>query len=249
MAKGSHDGPIEEFRRVTAAAMRAMARDAEISVTFTPDPASLQGEEAKLPLPSRDLPYEEVCVVRGESDALALRRRHHNVALHAERMPATPAAQALYDTVEQVRVESIGAEHMAGVANNLDAALEERCRTKGFARITERDQAPVAEAVALLAREAITGRQPPPSARQMVDLWRPFIESKIGPALGDLEKNLHDQAHFQDIVRRMLTDLGLADDELNASPDTDDSDGENQDSADGEQSGEGDSAANSGDAG
>ncbi len=240
MSKGNNDGPIEEFRRVTAAAMRAISRNAELSVTFTPDPASLHGDEARLPLPSRDLPYDEVCVVRGESDSLALRQRYHNAALHAERMPVTPAAQALYDTVEQVRVEAIGGEHMAGVASNLEAALEERCRTKGFARITEREQAPIAEAVAMLAREAITGRPPPPSARDMVDLWRPFIESKIGPALGDLEKNLHDQTHFQEVVRRMITDLGFADDELNASPEADESDGENQESADGEQSGEGD---------
>ena len=73
--------------------------------------------EAGIDRSRRDLPYEEVCVVRGESDALALRRRYHNPALHAERMPVTPAAQALYETVEQVRVESIGAEYMAGVAN------------------------------------------------------------------------------------------------------------------------------------
>jgi len=240
MARGNNDSPIEEFRRVTAAAMRAISRNAELSVAFTPDPASLLGDEARLPLPSRDLPYDEVCVVRGESDALALRQRHHNPVLHAEHMPVAPAAQALYDAIEQVRVESIGAEHMAGVANNLDAAIEDRCRTKGFARITERDQAPMADAVGLLAREAITGRKPPPSARNMVDLWRPFIEPKIGRALGDLEKNLHDQSHFQDVVRRMITDLGFADDEMNAAPETDDQDGENQESADGEQSGEGD---------
>ena len=93
MAKGSNDGPIEEFRRVTAAAMRAISRNAELSVTFTPDPATLLGDEARLPLPSRDLPYDEVCVVRGESDSLALRQRYHNPALHNERMPVTPAVE------------------------------------------------------------------------------------------------------------------------------------------------------------
>ncbi len=240
MVKGSNNDPIEEFRRVTAAAMRAISRNAELSVTFTPDAASLLGDEARLPLPSRDLPYEEVCVARGESDSLALRQRHHNSVLHSERMPVTSAAQALYDTVEQVRVEAIGAEHMAGVANNLDAAIEDRCRSKGYARVTEREQAPIAEAVGLLAREAITGRNPPPSARNMVDLWRPFIESKIGPTLGELEKNLHDQAHFQNVVRRMISNLGFADDEMNAAPETDDQEGENQESAEGEQTGEGD---------
>jgi cobaltochelatase CobT len=241
MAKGNNDGPIEEFRRVTAAAMRAIARNPELSVNFTPDPASLHSDEARLPLPSRDLPYDEVCVVRGESDSLALRQRYHDPVLHNQRMPSTAAAQALYETVEQVRVESIGAEHMTGVANNLDAALEDHCRTKGFARVTERDQVSIADAVGLLAREAITGRQPPPSARQMVDLWRPYIESKIGPTLENLGKNLHDQAHFQDVVRQIISDLGFADDEMNNAPEPDEADGENQDSAEGEQSGEGDS--------
>ena len=165
-------------------------------------------------------------------------------------MPATSIAQELYDTVEQVRVESIGAKYMTGVANNLDAALEERCRSKGFSRVTEREQVPIAEAVGLLAREAITGRQPPPSARQMLDLWRPFIESKAGPVLNELEKSLYDQAKFQDVVRKIITDLGFSDDEMNASQESDGAEGENQESGEGQQDGEneteGDSSATDG---
>ncbi len=250
MVKGNNDGPVEEFRRITEAAMRAIGRNAEISVTFSPDPPSSQGNEARLPLPSRDLPHEEVSVVRGESDSIALKQRYHNPTIHNDRMPATSIAQELYDTVEQVRVESIGAKYMTGVANNLDAALEERCRSKGFSRVTEREQVPIAEAVGLLAREAITGRQPPPSARQMLDLWRPFIESKAGPVLNELEKSLYDQAKFQDVVRKIITDLGFSDDEMNASQESDGAEGENQESGEGQQDGEneteGDSSATDG---
>ena len=49
MVKGSNDGPIEEFRRITAASMRAISQNAELSVTFSPDPPILQGDEARLP--------------------------------------------------------------------------------------------------------------------------------------------------------------------------------------------------------
>ena len=122
--KGGNDGPVEEFRRVTAAAMRAMAREPELTVSFTPDPPGISGEEARLPLPNRDLPAEDVSVVRGEADALALHLRHHNSELHQTRIPSAPAARALYDAVEQARVEAIGANRMAGVADNLSAALE-----------------------------------------------------------------------------------------------------------------------------
>ncbi len=237
--RGNNDGPVEEFRRVTAAAMRAMAREPELTVSFTPDPPGVAGAEARLPLPARDLPAEEVGVVRGEADALALRLRHHTAELHQSRVPTAPAARALFDSVEQARVEEIGANRMSGVAENLGAALEMRCRDKGYARVTQRDQAPVSEAVALLAREALTGMAPPPSARAMVDVWRPFVESKIGAALSDLSDSLDDQLAFQDVVRQMISDLGLAEEELATEPDSDDNSGDEQDDADGESTGEG----------
>ena len=105
-----------------------------------------------------------------EIGKLTLRNRicstGHDTCLAEGSLPgeALALAELLYatgDTVGALRV-----------ANNLDAALEDRCRTKGYARVTEREQAPIAEAVALLAREAITGRQPPPSARHQWPLSR-----------------------------------------------------------------------------
>ena len=232
----ANDSPVEEFRRVTAAAMRAIARRDELAVAFSPDPPQLREGEARLPLPSRDLPYEEVRVVRGEADSMALRLRHHDAEVHARRVPAAPAARALYDAVEQARVEAIGARRMAGVADNLNAVLEDRCRSHGYARVTEREQASIADAVALLAREAMTGAPPPPSARPMVDLWRPWVESKIGPQLADLTGKLHEQSEFADMVRRMIFDLGLSDEDLSADPD--DQDAGDDDERDGEDSGE-----------
>jgi cobaltochelatase CobT len=233
------DGPIEEFRRVTAACMRAIAREPELTASFTPDPPGMSGPEARLPLPNRDLPAEDVSIVRGEADSLALRLRHHDSELHLSSVPTAPSARALFDAVEQARVEAIGARRMAGVADNLGAALEARCRDRGFARISQREQAPVADAVALLVREALTGMAPPHSARQMVDLWRPFVESRIGAALSDLDTKLDDQSAFQDIVRQMISDLGLAEDELSADPDADEAGGDDQDDAEGESTGEG----------
>jgi cobaltochelatase CobT len=234
------DAPIEEFRRVTASCMRAMAREPELTVSFTPDPPGMAGLDARLPLPARDLPAEEVSIVRGEADSLALRMRHHDAELHQNSVPSAPAARALYDAVEQARVEAIGARRMAGVAENLGAALEARCRDRGFARITQREQTPVADAVALLVREALTGMAPPPSARQMVDLWRPYVESRIGATLSDLDTRLDDQSAFQDLVRQMISDLGLADEEMSAEPDADEASGEDQNEAEGESTGEGD---------
>ena len=114
----------EEFKRVTGATMRAISRKNELTVTFAPGQHGLFGGEAKLPLPSHDLPAHEVAQVRGESDAhraqAALSRRDCS---HAREAPRSEMARTIFDAVEQARVEAIGARAMVGVRDNLAAAL------------------------------------------------------------------------------------------------------------------------------
>src|SRR5690606_1413961 len=151
-----------------------------------PGQHGLHGTEARLPLPGRDLPANEVAYIRGEADAIALRLRHHDANLHRRETPAGEIARGVFDAVEQARVEAIGARTMAGVADNLAAALDEHCRQRGYARVTERDQAPLAEVMRLLAREAMTGMPPPPNARRIVDLWRPVLDERVHQDLARL---------------------------------------------------------------
>jgi cobaltochelatase CobT len=236
MARGN-DGPIDAFRQVTAAAMRAIAHQAELSVTFVPEGAGLRGTEARLPLPSRDLPADEVAVVRGEADAISLKLRHHDDAAHAQRRPSGTVSRAIFDAAEQARCEAIGAKRMHGVHANLKAALEERCRTQGFARMVERETAPLAEVVALIAREAIMGDAPPAAAKRMVDAWRPWIESRAGADFAGLGKLINDQDAFAAQVRRLIQDLDLGENDQ-AANEPDDEQGKNEENNDGAESGQ-----------
>ena len=107
-----------------------------------------RGLGALIPTPD-DVPTaanSEVAIVRGEADAIALRLRHHDDGVHAKRLPSGTVSRAIFNAVEQARCEALGARRMMGTAFNLNAALEERCRTQGFARIVERDAAPLAAA-------------------------------------------------------------------------------------------------------
>jgi cobaltochelatase CobT len=213
MANKPSDGPVEAFRQVTAAAMRAIAREPELQVTFAPEPAGLRGNEARLPAPSREVAREEAAVIRGEADAISLKLRFHDEVLHRRRAPSGAVARQVFNAVEQARCEARGARRMAGVANNLAAASEERCRTQGFARVTDREAAPLVEAVGLLAREAFAGQAIPQSARRMVDLWRPWIEAKAGTDFARLAKAIDNQAAFADLARRLIEDLELGEPE------------------------------------
>ena len=118
------DGPVEAFRQVTGAAMRAVAHEPELQVAFAPEPPALRGAEARLPLPSRELAREEVAIVRGEADAMALKLRHHDEAIHRKTAPGGAMSRQIFNAVEQARCEAMGARRMAGTALNLAAALE-----------------------------------------------------------------------------------------------------------------------------
>jgi len=206
------ESPSEAFKRNTAAVMRAMARQPELEVTYGPDTASTDGKTARLPTPSRDLPEGEVSILRGEADALALKLRHHDEAAHAGLRPQGGVARAAFDAIEQARCEAIGALQMEGVSANLEGALVERCRRQGYSRVVERDDAPLAEVLSLLTREAVTGRPPPKEAAQMVDLWREELMEKAGDGFDRLAENVEDQTAFADILRQLLHDIEMLED-------------------------------------
>ena len=204
---GGGELPIERFKRATAAVMRAIAERADLTASFAAGQFGMSGTEAKLPLPGREMPENEVAVTRGSADALALRIRHHDDRVHKREVPTGDAARGIFEAVEQARVEALGAKRMSGCALNLSAALNERARERGYARIRKREDAPLAEVLSLLAREAMTGQVPPPQARSMVDLWRPFLDERVRSDLIQLAKVMDSQSDYARVVRKLLTDL------------------------------------------
>jgi cobaltochelatase CobT len=231
------ESPVEPFKRAVAAAMRALAEDRELTVAFGAEGAGAKGGRVRLPLPPRDLPPAEVAQVRGAADSYALRLKHHDDKVHMSLLPTGGTARSIFEAVEQARVEAIGANAMPGVAQNLTAVLEEKCRTRGYARVREKSEAPLAEVVGLMVRERLTGALPPESARNMVEMWRGWIEEKAGKDLSELDRVIGDQHAFARLARKLIADLDLGD-ELGQDPDQSD---ENQDQD------EGDNADNQGD--
>ena len=215
---------VEEFRRATGAAMRAIAQRNDLQASFAPGPAALLGNEARLPLPSKALPANEVAQTRGEADAIALKLRHHNARVHAKECPKTPLARDVFNAVEQARYEAIGSRRMSGVKQNLRAALEEQCRVKGYARINTREEGNLAEVMRLMVREALSGDAVPESARAMVNAWRTDFAQKVLDDVAHLKDKVQSQRAFAKAVRRLLADMELeqTDEELESERDEQD---------------------------
>ena len=225
---GSKESPTEPFKRAVTSCLRAIAKQPELEVTFAAERPGLSPGKARLPEPARKLTRKDAAIVRGHADSIALRIACHDAKIHRKLAPGNPQARGVFDAVEQARVEAIGAKRMTGVAKNLTAMLDDHFHRGKFDEITDRADAPLADALAMMVRERLTGLAPPVAARKMVDLWRPILEDKIGQRLDRLKTHTEDQAKFADAVHDLLTALELSD-ERNADQDEDDNQDDNRD--------------------
>ena len=228
------EAPAEPLKRAISGAMKAIARKPEMEIVFAADKPSLVGERARLPEPPRKLSANDVAILRGHSDSMALRLACHDASVHRRAAPEGDAARAVFDAVEQARVECIGSRRMAGMAGNIGAMLEDRYHRGGrYEEITDRADAPLEDAVALMVRERLTGLKPPKAAEKIVELWREQIEQKAGDDLDRLAASVEDQRAFARTVRDMLASLDMA--EQSAQGDEADEDEDNQDQSSDEQ--------------
>ena len=229
------ENPSEPFKRAVSVAVRSLAGEPELEVAFSSEPAQLKGLKARLPAPTRTLPPHEVALVRGVGDAYALRKAYHEDKVHDRFLPQSPDGAAVFEAAEQARVEAIGALAMKGVAANLAAGLEQKLLQRGLARAHSREEAPLAEVMGLLVREALTGEKPPPSVAAAVDLWRPTIEQRAGKDLAKLPQALRDQAAFAKLTRAILRDMAMGEESDADQSSEDESQADGDGSRDGEQ--------------
>jgi cobaltochelatase CobT len=208
----SKDNPTDPFKRAVTGCLRAIARRPDLEVAFAAERPGIVGGKARLPEPPRRLSAADAAVVRGHADSIALKMACHDPKVHRKLVPGGQQARAVFDAVEQARVEAIGARRMTGVANNLAAMLDDRFHRGKLDEVSDRADAPIEEALALIVRERLTGMSPPAAATRLVDLWRPLIENRAGRDLDRLERLIENQARFGDVVHDLLDSLDMGED-------------------------------------
>ena len=200
---------LDRFRTALASASRAIARDAEADVVFASDAGGATGKIARVVSPGPGLEPRLVAEARGAADSAALRLRFHDRAVNAALTPADAEARGVFDALETARVEALGSRTMDGVRANLDQFVEARVRSDAIGRARTAEEVPLATAVGLIARQRLTGAEPPPAAAAGLALVRPWIEEKAGAELDALALTIDDQRAFAEMARRLLEDLEL----------------------------------------
>jgi cobaltochelatase CobT len=202
----------ETFKDANAAALRALAGKKDIDIVYTAAEtadrklALTQPGKARLPVPSIKLGAKEKGVMRGAADAEGLRMKLHNSALHRRLAPQDKDARAVFDALEQARIEVLGGQEMRGVRNNLNAVLDAKCTRLGYHNLTDRPNDTLADGIHALVREELTGEPLPPGAKKLADMWRPWLEEKLGTGgIKELGATLGDQKAYAARTSSMLS--------------------------------------------
>ena len=212
-SKGT-ESPAEPFKRAVTSCLRAIAGKNEIEVSYSTERPLVSPLRVRLPEPPRRMSKSEAAILRGQADSAALRLACHNPALHKKMLPQGDTARAVFEAIEQARVESIGSRRMSGVAANLTAMIEQRYQNTNFDQIQDRSEAPIEEALALLVRQRLTGIEPPAGAKKLVNLWRDFIEKRGDRELNMLSQRIGDQRAFGEVVHDLLSSLEMGEQRL-----------------------------------
>ncbi|MGB2310571.1 MAG: cobaltochelatase subunit CobT, partial [Candidatus Puniceispirillaceae bacterium] len=220
-----------QFLKSNAAAMRALAGGKDHQVTYAGTDTHVGNTDVRLPALPPTATAAQRASLRGAADGAALWLAHHNPKTHQKHCPAPEGAKAIFEAAERARVEAIGSQHMKGVGKNLEAALNQRYENRQIDAPGSADEAGISEVVRLLLREQLSGAEPPKNLSMVMDLWRPWVQSRAGDLLQELQGSLDDQPQFAALSRRLIgaleTDLGdsASDQDENSDNDDDQDDG------------------------
>ncbi|NDF11932.1 MAG: cobaltochelatase subunit CobT [Proteobacteria bacterium] len=159
---------------------------------------------------SDGLAPEDLAILRGVMDGVALRAHHHDQKTHDKNRKDGSAGQLL-DRLEQVRVEALGAEAMQGVADNIDARRRKEFTAHGYHAKENIKDMPIVEVSAMLLWHTLTGRPTQDFERAAMDSWGKILGRKIEEDLSGLKALTHDQQAFADAINRMVHKFGFAD--------------------------------------
>lgn len=198
------------IKKTITEATRSISEEPELEVLFGDETPSLTGKKIRLREPGNFLNKEDLTILRGQADLLALKIKNHDQLIHKKYLPSSPQAQKLYNAIEEARIEAVGAIDMPGCASNLNARNIASYRNSTLNNITQKDEAPIAEAISLIIREKLTGFAPPHNTSKFVDLWRPHINDKALNELDKLKDSILDQDAFASKIPELLNALDIA---------------------------------------
>lgn len=218
--------------RAAAAGLRAVARrpDAELRaarlevdhrpVALVVPHLSLVGSAGVEPTPIRR---------RGVADAIGLRLRSSDRALHLALSPEPPLERIVFDIAEQFRCEALCPPELAGVRHNTRAAFEEWSESARSTNIGETGVGLLVFTITHMLRARLLRQPSSEAVDDLIEVSRGNLARLVGHALAPMPDLIDSQEAFAEPaleVARLVAEL--VDDAVEADGDTPDATARNR---------------------
>jgi len=198
-----------QFQNATASTLKAVSGNLENEreIKFSGNSSYLSTKEIRLPQILKDLDNKQLTKLRGEADKIALKLKHHDPALFSKLLPSSDLSSQIFKLAEDARIEAVGSKHFSGIKNNLQSLIVEQYKETILPIPGGDDKEALVKALHLVIREKITKSDAPSNTSISLEKWRPWINSKIGNLLNQLQENIANQEKFAAKTKELLTAL------------------------------------------
>ena len=211
----------ELIKEAVAAATRALAEEPDLEVNF--------GGISFLPNPPTH--KDELPSFRGKADSAACAKRYRKEKISID--AGTPKLNVLLANLEDVRVEVLGSKKYPGVATNLKAKFDEKCRESQF---LEEKEDVLEIALEAWFRNILLDEKLSSDSTKSLKPWKKELRDKGLKFKNALEQALDDQIKFSEVTRELLHVLEVGDIEPLSEEDEPSTDADNDDNSNEEES-------------
>ena len=206
----------ETIKEAVAAATRALAEDSDLEISF--------GGISSLPNPPTHI--NELPSFRGKADSAACVKRYRKEKITVD--AGTPKLNSLLANLEDVRVEVLGSKKYPGVATNLKAKFDEKCKELQF--LEEKDDL-LEIALEAWFRNILLDEKLSSDSIRSLKPWKKELLDKGLPFKNALEGSLEDQIEFAEVARELLHVLEVDDIDPLSEEDEPSTDADNDDTS------------------
>jgi len=196
----------ENLKEAISAATRALAQDPELEISFGGMPST----GSKVVLSNPPTRKSEIPSFRGKADALACSKRFSSNEIFLD--TGSSRLNSLLGKLEEVRVEILGSMKYEGVANNLNARFEDKCKT--FVSVEEKEDL-LEPALESWLRQILLEEKLSKTKSQVLRPWKTLFNDKGSSFKNELFESLEDQIKFTETSRKLLHALELDQTDLN----------------------------------
>jgi cobaltochelatase CobT len=181
-----------ELAAQLSAAARSLSGNPDIELQIGEVDAAGGGLRASL----EELTQANLPALRGRVDSVALFLRFHDGDIHARVAPPGGGERRLFDLLELLRCEALGASRLKGVGDNLIAAHNARLSKSDLLGAHLASLVPIEEAIRMVVGDHLVGRREPSVATSGFWMWDRWMRDRLGSHLDMLRAIVGDQSAY-----------------------------------------------------